>query len=772
MKRLHPLCVVVLGLLGLLTPGEAHAQFLFVTNNGSITITGYTGPSGNVVIPTETNGLPVTSIGDFAFSSGSGLPVSGSPRPGPVPRLRVDSIPSSQVLLPRAVIPHAVIPRGITSVTIPGSVTNIGQLAFFSCTNLTRATMSNGLVSIGDGAFYGCTRLPQVTIPASVATIGNSAFYFCTNLAGIKIPNGVASIGDFAFFGCASLVSAGVGSGVTNIGPAAFSRCPKLPAITVAPANSNYASLNGVLFDKNLDTLEAYPGGKTGIYIIPNRVAVIATDAFNFCTKLTSVTIPNTVASIEPNAFNYCDKLTSAVIPNSVTNLGLAAFVGCTNLTSVTIGSGVTNIVVGSYGGTFSVCPRLLSFTVSPQNACYRGTNGVLFNKSMTTLLECPAGRSGIYVIPNGVTSIADGAFEACAKLSNVTIPNTVASIGSGSFLGCIGLTHVAIPNGVASIGSSAFSDCTSLKSLTIGSGVTNIAVANYGYGPIEGVFTDCPKLVSITVDTLNAYYSSAGGVLFDKNKTTLLQYPFGLTGSYAIPGSVNNVATAAFQDCTFLSGVTIPDGVTNLADWAFYGCTRLKSVSIPNSVISIGDNAFGDCTSLTNIIMPNGITDIGLQAFEKCSSLASVIIPASVTNLDFQAFGSCTSLAKIFFEGNAPGINPGVFLNGSPFTGDSGTVYYVQGTSGWTNTFGGLPTALWTPMISSHGFVVRAQKKQFGFMVSGAKNVSVVVEACTNLANPVWLPVQTNTLVNGTNYFSEALWTNCPGRFYRVRPE
>ena len=696
MKRINLLCVVVLGLLGLLTPGVARAQFLFVTNNGSITITGYTGPGGNVVIPSEANGLPVTGIGDYAFNSGPRLELISPSSPFPVlvtlplgvqpvqfvpplgqPVLRPiqpqsiqpiqpilsSPVQTSSILSSPAVIPHAVMSKGITGIIIPGSITNIGSFAFSFCTNLTLVTISNGLVRIGDGAFYECTRLPQVIIPGSVTAIGNNAFNDCTKLTGIKIPNSVASIGTFAFFGCSNLVSVSIGSGVTNIAPAAFGQCLKLPAITVDAANADYTSSNGVLFDKSLDTLEEYPGGKAGIYTIPSRVTLIASDAFDFCTKLTGVSIPSTVTCISSNAFVDCDKLTGIVIPNSVTNLGLNAFYGCIGLTKVTIGSGVTNIV----GGTFSECPQLLSFVVNTQNACYRSANGVLFNENMTTLVECPPGKRGKYIIPNGVTSIADAAFSNCAKLSNITIPDSIASIGSDAFLGCMGLTRVTIPNDVTSIGPSAFNDCTSLASLTIGSGVTNIAVATTPYGLSEGIFTDCPKLVSVTVDADNAYYSSTGGVLFDKNKTTLLQYPASLKGSYSIPGSVNDVSVAAFRGCTFLSSVTIPDGVTNLDDFAFYGCTRLKSVTIPNSVISIGNEAFSDCTSLTNVNFGAGIATV-----------------------QGDPFYGCTNLTAIYFSGNAP-ADLYFFSAENP----APTIYYQAGTSGWSDLTFGVPTIM-----------------------------------------------------------------------------
>ena len=167
--RLRSACAT--GLLPLLLllalPAVMQAQFTYTTNNGGITITGYTGPGGAVAIPSTTNGLPVTGVGDLAF---------------------VDC-------------------TNVTSVTAPSSITNMGTCAFWGCTSLAHATIGNGLISIGDFAFADCFSLPGITIPSSVTSIGFAAFDFCTSLTNVTIPSSVASIGGDAFYGCASLTS-------------------------------------------------------------------------------------------------------------------------------------------------------------------------------------------------------------------------------------------------------------------------------------------------------------------------------------------------------------------------------------------------------------------------------------------------------------------------------------------------------------------------------------------------------------------------------------
>lgn len=202
-------------------------------------------------------------------------------------------------------------------------------------------------------------------------------------------------------------------------------------------------------------------------------------------------------------------------------------------------------------------------------------------------------------VIEPGVTSIGSLAFYKCSNLTSITIPSGLTSIGEMAFFNCSALTSVTIPNGVISIGNFAFGSCTGLKSITIPSSVTSIE---------NNIFQDCTGLTNITVDSSNPSFCSESGVLFNKDKTTLIYWPRGKTGSY-----------------------TIPDGVTAIGDYAFYYCSGLTSVTIPSSVTSIGGSAFQHCTGLTSITIPNSVTSIVNLAFWDCDSLTIVYIPSGV---------------------------------------------------------------------------------------------------------------------------------------------
>jgi BspA type Leucine rich repeat region (6 copies) len=423
-----------------------------------------------------------------------------------------------------------------------------------------------------------------------------------------------------------------------------------------------------------------------------------------------AVTIPDTinglsVTSIGDYAFEDCTSLLSVTIPNGVTNIGLAAFLGCHSLTSVTIGNGVTSI--GDYA--FYECRSLTSLTI--------GTN---------------------------VTSIGDEAFCWCYSLTSVTIPDSVTSIGHHAFYGCTSLTNVTIPNSVTSIGDAAFNCCSSLT--------------------------------AITVNTRNSVYSDLDGVLFNQSLTTLIQYPGGIAGAYTIPNSVTSIGAYAFTCCSSLTSVTLPNSVTNIEDYAFCQCRNLTSVTIPGSVTSIGAYAFSGCSSLANVTIGNGVTNIGDLAFESCFSLKNVTIGNGVTSIGDYAFAACWGLASVYFQGNAPSFGTNVFVGWGGENGgwsmDPATIYYLPGTTGWdavsTNT--GLPVVLWTPQVQTSDASFGVRTNQFGFTINWASGWTVVVEASTKLVNSVWSPVSTNSIVNGSSYFSDPRWSNYPVRFYRLR--
>ena len=305
----------------------------------------------------------------------------------------------------------------------------------------------------------------------------------------------------------------------------------------------------------------------SGTGAMTNFENVSANPWYTHRTSILSVIIEEGVTSIGNYAFFDCDRLTSVTIPNSVTNIGRDAFSYSNGLTSITIPNSVTNIGLHP----FFTCTGLTSINVATDNPNYSSADGVLFNKDKTILIEYPVGKQeSSYSIPNSVISIGDFAFHYCTGLSSVTIPQSVTSIGYSAFEECYGLTSITIPQSVTYMDERSFWNCPSLTSLTIPNSVTYIG---------NGVCSNCPELTSIDVALDNPNYCSIDGVLFNKAKTTLIQYPAGKQGEYVVPNSV-----------------------TNIVRWAFFGCYGLTTLIIPNSVTNIGDFAFAMCTDLTAV--------------------------------------------------------------------------------------------------------------------------------------------------------------------------
>ena len=308
----------------------------------SITITKYIGNATSVSIPATIDGLPVTTIGNEAFSGCTSLTIV--------------TVPSSVTSIGNEAFYFCL---RLTSFTIPSSVTSIGNEAFFWCTELTSITIPSSVTTIGDGAFSYCKSMMNITvdmknntyisvngvlfnkagktilcypagkagaytIPSSVTIIGNRAFLGCADLTRITIPSSVTSIGNEAFRGCTSLTSVTVPSSVTTIGDGAFSFCYSMMNITVDMKNNAYISVNGVLFDKAVKSLICYPTGPIGPYTIPSSVTSIGNWAFA-SSGLTSIIIPSSVTSIGNKAFFWCRLLRNVTLSHR-TRVGESAF--------------------------------------------------------------------------------------------------------------------------------------------------------------------------------------------------------------------------------------------------------------------------------------------------------------------------------------------------------------------------------------------------------------------------------------------------------------
>ena len=342
------------------------------------------------------------------------------------------------------------------------------------------------------------------------------------------------------FYGCIMLEAIILPNSVTSIGSYAFSTCGRLTSISIP---EGVASIGSYAF--YITSLRSI--------IIPESVTSIEQGAFRYCRILTSVTIPNSITSIEERTFDGCTGLTSVTIPNSVISIGYEAFHNCTGLTSITIPNSVTSIGENA----FSSCTGLTSI-----------------------------------IIPDSVTSIKSSAFRDCTGLTNVIIGNSVTSIGSYAFYRCTRLTSITIGNSVTSIESDAFSGCTGFASIIIGDNLTSFSAFS---------FYNYTELTGITVSEQNQNYSSMDGVLFNKDKTTIICFPIANRLYYTIPNSVTSIGENAFRGCLGLKRVTIPERVTSIGSFAFYNCIKLTEIHSKNPIPpSLGLNCFQNVNKTT----------------------------------------------------------------------------------------------------------------------------------------------------------------------------
>ena len=488
------------------------------------------------------------------------------------------------------------------------------------------------VVGILDDAFSGCGNLESISIPGTVLEIGERAFKDCAALKSVSIPQSVNTIGGDAFKGCSGLEKAEferidhlcridfntysanplfyaghlyingkeikdlvIPEYVTSIGTVAFISCREITSVTI-PESVKSIGIN------------AFTGcsGLTSI-TLPQNLEYLGDGAFSACTGLTSVTIPGSVTKIGVRAFSSCQGLTEVTIPDSVTKIGEGAFSYCSGLTEVTIPESVTEIGEEPFDG----CNRLEKLYYNAENA-----------SSNKKRIGASYSLKEIYIGEN-VRSIPEYAFDSLKNLDKVEFVsieslcrihlnsyNSESSDSSRPLYSasniCINgevIKDLVIPESVTEIGEYTFYNWNGLTSVFIPESVTKI----HGRA-----FSGCTGLTSVT-----------------------------------IPGSVTEIGWSAFRYCEGLTEVTIPDSVTEIGSSAFSGCTGLTSVIIPNSVNTIHSYSFYDCTGLTSVIIPNSVTEIGYRAFDNCTGLKSVIILNPVTEIDASAFSNCTGLIK-----------------------------------------------------------------------------------------------------------------------------
>ena len=588
---------------------------------------------------------------------------------------------------------------GLTSITIPASVTSIGIAAFRYAHSLESVVFAGtSTLATIDVQAFSSSGLTSISIPASVTSIGISAFDGAFGLASVVFSDTstLATIGAYAFSG-ASFTSLTIPASVTTIGASAFfSR--SLVSITVEEANLDYSSLDGVLFNKPKTTLITYPASKLATtYSIPTSVTRIEASAFSETSALTSVTIPTSVTTIGDRVFHSAVALTSITV--AADNQNYSSLDGVlfdkqktsvinypmSNLTKTySIPSSVTSVeAFAFYGAPFYAVTIPSSTAVIRNNAfMYARSNlNVYFlgNEPPTVSNDAFDGVAGKAYIKTGATGFAaEGSTWkglTVAVLDDGVRPCTTGTYVIQDFIAtngtyCAGTAVIA--DGVQAINNEAFSSNEVLTSVTIPASVMSIGSNSFG---------QTYALTSFSVDSANPNFSSEAGVLFNKNKSSLLLFPAARGNApYTVPGSVVTIAARAFLMDRSLTSITIPENVESIDEYAFFGAEKLtsvtfsgtsklasigrlsfkqsnlESINIPASVTVIGAEAFA-LTPLRTITFDEGspITTIESSTFEGVPNLTSITIPASVTSIKSYAFYGASKLTNVVFLGNSP---------------------------------------------------------------------------------------------------------------------
>ena len=585
---------------------------------------------------------------------------------------------------------------GLTQVTIPSGVKNIGGVAFFNCINLiqkedgvwyvdkwaigcdesaTNINLRNGTVGIADRAFNHRLALTNVTVPSGVTFVGNGAFAYC-KMTSITIPNSVTYIGKGAFEKCEDL------------------QCIVLPFVGSTPngtVNTHFGYIFGA--DSNTDNANYVPKSLTKVSFRGTaKDFTIDENAFYGLTGVTVVQefrVEYNYGDGFGNRIQYVSKGSFAPKPADATKDGyrlVGWFHGDREWNFDT--DTVTGDVTLTARWTEIPTSKGLKYTSNGDGTCYvsgfgscKDTNLVIPSYSESGDRVTAIGNYAFggdsqrfnvtsIVIPEGVTAIGNYAFNDCTALVSVVIPEGVISVGERAFNGCISLVRVAFPDSMVSLGRSAFCYCTSLIELRFGKGLES-------YGGDILFPENC--LESIIVDKDNPYFHSAGNCLIRTESKTLI---LGCRNSI-IPadGSVTIIANEAFEafyGCKGLTSIVIPECITTIGPDAFYNCDGLTSIIIPNSVQSIGSRAFASCEKLTSIVIPDGVKSIPYEAFYFCTSLKSVKIPDSVTSIGHRAFFGCRNLTELLIPDTVTSIGEQAYNECTGLIQKEGGVWYV----------------------------------------------------------------------------------------------
>ena len=429
----------------------------------------------------------------------------------------------------------------LPSIALPDGLTVLSPHTFHFCSALQSVTWPKNLNTIGEGAFMRCYALDFQELPASLYYIGSWAFYDCWALKSIVIPDKTIAIGEFAFYCCYGLKSVTLNQKITTLPERVFAYCSELESID-----------------------------------IPDNVKSLGEGAFEDCSKLRSVHFSSKITEIPENAFYYCRNLDSIALPSGVTSIGKWAFAYCDSLHVISIPQALTSIHAEAFKNSKAIYDVTIN---SPQLFNQEGGIASIFGKQVKR-----------YTLGDAFTTIADDAFAGCDSLQEVVVGPNVTTIGKNAFANLAELRTVVLSDAVESIDEGAFANCPKLERIIIGRNMTSIA---------SDAFTGCPNLKTIVINSPAIFNQKFKN---EYNDEYSIKNVFGeQVTSYVIGDSITAINAYTFLNCTNLTDVTIGKNVETIDHHAFYGCSALTTITIPEKIKSISYQVFQE-TGLTSV--------------------------------------------------------------------------------------------------------------------------------------------------------------------------
>lgn len=593
----------------------------------------------------------------------------------------------------------------ITSLSMPWTITEIGEGAFKSCSYLEHVTLSPSITEIPNYCFT-VTPLKECVVPEGVTTIGLSAFEGCSSLTSLILPSTLTTVNACCFsVGHKSCVITCYATTPPTADPQTFSGYSgkvAVPAASVdaykaAPGWSNVAeqieaiptptwpvTIDGVTYDSTTDSGTAYVTGVTsnttgnvtvqkmvqGLQVtsisrsafrlnssittvaVPATVTEIGDYAFSSCSDLTAVSLPSGLTKIADDLFSHCTKLAKCDIPEGVTTIGSRAFNNCRALSSLTLPATVNNLGTNCFDGmgndAGSDATTLTCLAATPPNADPHTFTGY------TGKVAVPSASVDAYKAATGWSTVA----SQIAAIATPTWPVTIGGVtynsspdsGTAYVTGSTGnnptgnvtIQKEVLGLPVTSIDVNAFSNCSGLESVYIPETVKSIG---------SSAFKGCSKLSSVSIE--GEGLETIGNQAFMECSS--------LT-EITIPRSVTAIYQNVFSGCIRLENVTLPETITYIGSGAFQDCGQLQSIVLPEQLMSIGENAFNGCTGLTSVTLNDGLQRIDAYAFSGCNRLPEITIPENVTSIASYAFYHCTNLDRVYIKGQIRSINSSTF--------------------------------------------------------------------------------------------------------------